>query len=411
MAYGSARLQRWTVWGLAAAVLTGGCDVVLTAAPDPGDLLDAPLAGLSPVEAAAFALGDERFEERFAPSMGLGPIFNNVSCASCHGGDGRGRPQPEFSNIVQRLDGAHAVVLGEASATLERRAIPGAEPETAPPGAALSQRLPPPVFGLGLIEAIPEAAIVANADPDDANGDGISGRPHWVTPAPWVPPTEVGAGPGARLGRFTRKARVSSILEQVADAYHKDMGITSDFLAVENDNRRATVPTHVADRIVDPEIPAEVVQQVVFYIRTLAPPAPGPMNARRREGEQRFHEIGCASCHVPELHTGAHAIAALANQPVGLYSDLLLHDMGDALADGVGDGDASPHEWRTAPLWGLRVMRDFLDGEAFLLHDGRARSVEDAILLHGGEAASARDRFSALAPDARAALLDFVESR
>jgi CxxC motif-containing protein (DUF1111 family) len=393
------------------AIGTAACDAVLTAAPDAGDVLDGPVDGLTPAEAAAFALGDERFEERFSAAMGLGPIFNNLSCASCHGGDGRGRLQAEFSNVVQRMDGAHAEALGEGSATVERRAIPGAEPETAPAGAALSHRLPPPVFGLGLIEAIPEATILALADPDDADGDGVSGRAHIVAAAPWVPPTEPGSGPGPRLGRFTRKARVSSILEQVADAYHKDMGITSDFLAVENENRRASVPTVAADRVPDPEIPAEVVQQVVFYVRTLAPPAPGEMTPRRVEGEATFHAIGCATCHVPELHTGTSPVAALANRPVRLYSDLLLHDLGEALADGVADGDASPREWRTAPLWGLRVMRDFLDGEAFLLHDGRARTVEEAILLHGGEAAGARGRFTGLAAAAKAALLDFVESR
>jgi CxxC motif-containing protein (DUF1111 family) len=189
------------------------------------------------------------------------------------------------------------------------------------------------------------------------------------------------------------------------------MGITSDFLPAENENRRASVPTLASDRVVDPEIPAEVVQQVAFYVRTLAPPAPGEMTARRVEGEAIFGDIGCASCHVPELRTGPSAVSALANRSVALYSDLLLHDLGEALSDGVADGGAGPREWRTAPLWGLRVMRDFLDGEAFLLHDGRARSVEEAILLHGGEAAAARDRFAALPPAARGALLDFVESR
>ncbi|MGH7505223.1 MAG: di-heme oxidoredictase family protein, partial [Longimicrobiales bacterium] len=304
--------------GLSAGLAS--CDLVLTEAPDAADVLDGPVAGLTLAESRAFALGDERFEESFAASLGLGPIFNNVSCASCHSGDGRGRPQPEFSNVVLRMDAEVAVALGEGSATLERRAIPGAEPEEASAGAALSRRLPPPVFGLGLIEAIPVATILALADPEDADGDGVSGRPHWVTAAPWVPPAEVGAGPGPQLGRFTRKARVSSILEQVADAYHKDMGITSDFLPAENDNRRAVVPTLAMDGVADPEIPAEVVQQVAFYVRTLAPPAAGPMTARRQEGRAVFTRIGCAACHVPELRTGAHRVAALAGRPVQLYS-------------------------------------------------------------------------------------------
>ncbi|MGH7507726.1 MAG: di-heme oxidoredictase family protein, partial [Longimicrobiales bacterium] len=176
-------------------------------------------------------------------------------------------------------------------------------------------------------------------------------------------------------------------------------------------NRMASTPTLAFDRAPDPELTAEQIQQVVFYVRTLAPPAAGPMTARRQAGETVFAQIGCATCHVPEVRTGPHRVAALADRPVRLYSDLLLHDLGEVLADGVRDADAAAGEWRTAPLWGLRVMRDFLDGEAFLLHDGRARSVEEAILLHGGEAQNARDRFAALPAEARAALLDFVESR
>jgi CxxC motif-containing protein (DUF1111 family) len=149
----------------------------------------------------------------------------------------------------------------------------------------------------------------------------------------------------------------------------------------------------------------------VAYLRLLAPPAPGESTARREQGRALFSSIRCASCHVPALHTGPSATPALANQEVTLYSDLLLHDMGDALADYRPDGGADGREWRTTPLWGLRIMRDFLNGEVFLLHDGRARSVEEAIRLHGGEAQAARDAFEALTADERAALLDFVESR
>jgi CxxC motif-containing protein (DUF1111 family) len=397
---------------LALALPAVGCDALLTAAPDPADVLDGPVDGLTSAELAAFALGDAQFERRFSPAAGLGPIFNNVSCAGCHSGDGRGRAEPEAFNIVMRVNLAEqGGGYDFDSPEIQRRALPGAEPEQVPVGVPISRRLPPPVFGLGLIEAIPEAAILAHADAADADGDGISGRPHWVTPAPWVPTTEPGAGAGPRLGRFTRTARVSTIFEQVTDAYHKDMGITSEFLAFENVNRMASTPTLAFDRAPDPEVTAEAIQQVVFYVRTLAPPAPGELTPRRREGEALFGSIGCAACHVPELRTGAHRVAALSNRPVALYSDLLLHDMGEELSDGVPEGDASAREWRTAPLWGLRVMRDFLDGDAFLMHDGRARSVEEAILLHGGEASASRAAFAALDAAGRAALLDFVESR
>jgi CxxC motif-containing protein (DUF1111 family) len=280
-----------------------------------------------------------------------------------------------------------------------------------PEGVAVSVRLPPPVFGVGLIEAVPASAILARADPDDLDGDGISGRANVVTSPDFVPPGEPGGGAGPKLGRFGRKAQVSNLLQQVLEAYLQDIGVTSDFLPIENRNPLSSVPVEAADRASDPEIPASVVQATTHYIRTLAPPAPGAMTPQREEGRQLFEGIGCASCHVPTLRTGPHPIQALADTDVTLYSDLLLHDMGDALADGRPDGDASGREWRTTPLWGLRLMRRFLDGDAFLLHDGRARSVEEAILLHGGEGQGARDAFAALTDAQRAALLDFVESR
>ena len=191
----------------------------------------------------------------------------------------------------------------------------------------------------------------------------------------------------------------------------KDIGITTDFLPVENRNPLASRATEAADRVTDPELSAAEVRAVLAYLRLLAPPAAGTLTPRRQRGEEIFGEIGCTKCHVPELRTGRSSIAALSNQPVRLYSDLLLHDMGDELADGRPDGDASGREWRTAPLWGLRIMRRFLNGDAFLLHDGSAQSVEEAILRHGGEAAASRDAFARLAADARDALLDFVGSR
>jgi len=407
MGGGRNRLRR--VAGLALALGVAGCDAVFTAAPDPADVLDGAMEGLTLAEHAAFVAGDARFEERFTVRSGLGPIFNNVSCAGCHAGDGRGRPEPAFSNIVLRIDPGAGGLHG--SATIERRAIPGAEPEREPAGVAVSVRLPPPVFGMGLIEAIPVAEIVKRADPHDADGDDISGRAHWVDAAPWVPASEPGGGPGLQLGRFTRRARTSTIFEQVVDAYHKDMGITSEFLPFENPNLGASTPTVSFDGAAEPEVETGVVQQVVFYLRALAPPAPGAMTEVRQRGEVLFREIGCAACHTPEMRTGPHAVAALSNRVVRLYSDLLLHDLGDATGDGVPDKDATGNEWRTAPLWGLRVMRDFLGGSAFLMHDGSARTVEEAIRMHGGEAAGVRSRFDRLSPADRVALLDFVESR
>jgi CxxC motif-containing protein (DUF1111 family) len=294
---------------------------------------------------------------------------------------------------------------------LQSRAIAGAVPETLPDGYAASPRLPPPVFGVGLIEAIPEAEILSREDPHDADGDGISGRANRVPVPDWVPYTEPGAASGVALGRFSRKAQVSTLLQQVTEAFHQDMGITSDFLPFENVNPLSGADTRSADRAPDPEVGEAAVRAVLDYVRFLAPPRPGEVTGERVRGEQLFHEVGCAACHTPMMRTGPHTAEALAFQEVRLYSDLLLHDLGDALADGRPDAGADGREWRTAPLWGLRVMRDFLGGDAFLMHDGRARSVEEAVRLHGGEAEGARRRFDALSESDRRALLAFVESR
>jgi CxxC motif-containing protein (DUF1111 family) len=381
--------------------------VLTTEAPDDADLLDAPFPFLTGPELAAFARGDAEFGRAFAPATGLGPIFNNVSCASCHSGDGRGRPE----NILVRfsMGGQPAYELGGPQ--LQVRSLPGAVAERLPAGAEVSLRLPPPVFGVGLIEAIPAAAILAHADPDDADGDGISGRANMVVPPEWVVYTEPGGGATEQLGRFSRKAQVTSLVQQTVEAYHQDMGITSDFITVENVNPMADAATRAADRVADPEVPASTVMSVVNYLRMLAPPAPGGMTARRERGRELFGTIGCATCHVPEYRTGPGPLASLADRPVLLYSDLLLHDMGGELADHRPDGQANGTEWRTTPLWGLRVMREFLNGDVFLLHDGRARTIEEAIEYHGGEGAMSRAALRSLSAEDRSALVDFVGSR
>ena len=383
------------------------CKDILTETPSPADVFDAPVEGLNQAELAAFARGDAEFSRRFAPNTGLGTIFNNTSCFSCHSGDGRGR----LENSLQRIGSSSDDFLGHLGGPqIQDKAIAGADFERVPEGVPVSVRLPPPVFGAGLIEAIPVAAILALADPADANGDGISGRPNIVNSAAFVPAGEPGSG-HSQLGRFGRKAQTSSLIQQVIEAYLQDIGVTSDFLPHENRNPLSSVPVEAVDRVTDPEIPASTVMSTLHYVRTLAPAAPGAMTPQREEGLKLFSSMGCASCHVPSLKTGPHQINGLANRDVVLYSDLLLHDMGDELADNRPDGIATGREWRTTPLWGLRLMRQFLNGDAFLLHDGRARSVEEAILLHGGEAKRARDNFAGAPAQSRAALLDFVESR
>jgi CxxC motif-containing protein (DUF1111 family) len=402
------RLVARTLWRGVLCVGLSGCADLVTDAPTDGDVFDAAVPGLTPTELAAFVRGDVEFARRFAPSTGLGPIFNNVSCASCHSGDGRGR----LSNSLQRIGtAANDMLRPLGGPQIQDKAIAGALAEQLPAGVPVSLRLPPPVFGAGLIDAITAETILSRADADDRDGDGISGRPNWVTPADYTLPTSTTNASGQRIGRFGRKAQTSSILEQTVEAYHQDMGITSDFRPRENGNPLSSVPVDAADQVIDPEIPPATVLAVVHYLRTLAPPRAGADNDQRREGRALFATVGCTGCHVTTLQTGSSDIAALSNQSVELYSDLLLHDMGDALADNRPDGGATGSEWRTTPLWGVRLMRQFLDGRALLMHDGRARTVEEAVTMHGGEAKRARDAFVALTPAQRRALIDFVESR
>ena len=265
---------------LAGAIVLTGCDAVLTGPPNDSDIMDGPLPGLSDEESRVFALGDAAFERSFSPAEGLGPIFNNTACAACHPGDGRGAPE----NILVRIGVAPDLDRSVGGPQIQDQAIQGAVAEVIPPGVLLSHRLPPPVFGVELIEAIRQETILALADPDDADQDGISGRPNWVEAADWVPASEIGGGPGPRLGRFSRKAQVSSLLQQVVEAYHQDMGITTDFLPVENSNPQAGLNTRAADRAADPEVPVTEVEAVLEYVRMLAPPAPGAMTPGREQG-------------------------------------------------------------------------------------------------------------------------------
>ena len=381
------------------------CDRLTTAPADVADVFDAPLPGLTRAEAAAFARGDEEFERRFAPSEGLGPIFNNASCASCHSGDGRGI----LDNVLQRIGSdADDLLRAVGGPQIQDKAIVGAVPESAPAGAAVSLRLPPPAFGVGLIEAIPDATILALADPADADADGISGRPNIVSVADYVLAATGSPSAVNTIGRFGRKAQVADLLQQVTEAYHQDMGITSDFLPVENVNPLARQVGNAADRVIDPELPASTVLAVTTYVRLLAPPAPGELTPEAMEGRDLFASVGCARCHVPELTTGANSIAALSNKPVRLFSDLLLHDMGDDLADNRPDHQATGREWKTPPLWGMRLVPRFLNGQMLLMHDGRARTIEEAISLHGGEGSGARTRFGGLTPAQRRALVAYV---
>jgi len=404
------RGRGWTIAAIAFCVLGAlplGCGELLTTEPAPGERFDQPTEGLDNGELGDFQDGQVQFRRAFTIAEGLGPIFNNVACASCHSGDGRGRPE----NILVRFSRGTDLAVDIGGPQIQNKAIPGAEPELLPAGVDVSLRMPPPVFGVGLIEALPESVILIHEDPGDADGDGISGRVNWVTPAAYVPATEPGGGPAPRVGRFGRKAQVSALLQQTVEAYHQDMGVTSAGRPSENVNPLASRVVPDLDPASDPEVPSNQVNDVMQYMRMLAPPSPGERTAGRDRGEALFTSARCAACHVPSMRSGPHEIEALSDRDVKLYSDLLLHDLGDALADNRPDGSADGREWRTAPLWGLRIAREFLNGQLFLLHDGRAHTVVEAIQLHGGEAAAARDAFLAMPAEDRADVVDFVESR
>jgi CxxC motif-containing protein (DUF1111 family) len=389
-----------------------------------------PAPALTEAELELHLQGDAAFEATFvtAPAPvhpGLGPLFNNVSCNACHLRDGRGMPVvgggPLRSHMLVRVSTAAGEPLPGVGSQLQDQAIYGVEPEAdvaitwqeeagaygdgteyrlrrpilavtlaggeaLPPGTLTSLRQAPPVFGRGLLEAIPEEAILARADPGDADGDGVSGRPNRV-------PDVVNGGEA--LGRFGLKANTASLFEQAAAAYRNDIGVTTSVFPEEGGLH---------------ELDDGTLEAAVFYTQTLAVPARVDLDDPTvRSGEALFRRFGCAACHVPNQRTGPHAIAALANRDIQPFTDLLLHDLGDGLADGRPDHLADGREWRTAPLWGLGLVQVVLPGAA-LLHDGRARTIAEAILWHGGEAEASREEFRTAPTAERDSLLRFLQS-
>jgi CxxC motif-containing protein (DUF1111 family) len=269
----------------------------------------------------------------------------------------------------------------------------------------VSPRVAPPMIGLGLLEAVPAEAVLAAADPDDADGDGISGRPNLV------PDPSTGT---VSLGRFGWKAGKPSVTAQTVAALHQDLGLTSPGAPVPD------CPPAQADCAAAPsgapgpggvEVDGDTVATLAFYSRTLA--VPGRRDRGSPEvgrGRELFGRIGCAACHRPRWETAADAeLPALAGRVIEPYTDLLVHDLGEGLADGGTEYLAGGREWRTPPLWGIGLTRAVAPGAGYL-HDGRARTLAEAILWHGGEAAAARERFRTMPAQDRAALLAFLES-
>jgi CxxC motif-containing protein (DUF1111 family) len=257
--------------------------------------------------------------------------------------------------------------------------------ETLPPNTRYSYRIAPPLVGLGLLEAIPEADLRALADPDDSDGDGISGRLNVV----WDPVDQASV-----VGRFGWKANTSRLLIQVPGAFVNDMGLTS-YVFPEPDGNR-----DVNDQQLD---------DTVFFASTIAVPAAAPRDDDAWRGRELFRDFGCEGCHVPAYTTGDAAIAELAHQRIHPYTDLLLHDMGDRLTDARPDFLAEGVEWRTPALWGIGLANE-INPFATYLHDGRARSLEEAILWHGGEAMQAREAFRMASAADRRALIAFLDT-
>lgn len=401
-----------------------------------------PIDGLDAPQAASFRKGSGIFRQAWliGPSqdhpdlVGLGPLYNRLSCIACHVKNGRGAA-PDSENGVARtmvarlsVEGTDAHggprahphygaqlnpegvpgVAGEGQAvvayeefdlalsegehaTLRRPALAFRDLAYGPLGAATktSLRNAPPVFGLGLLEAVPEAEILAGA-----------GKANFV----W----SIEAAKKA-LGRFGLKANQPSLKQQIANAFAEDIGIISSLFPAESCAASQSDCLHAAST--RPELTSAQLDAVVDYIRALAPPARRNLDDPRiGEGDALFHALGCATCHRDTLHIGVFpAQPALNGGEIHPYTDLLLHDMGDGLADGREDYDAGPRDWRTPPLWGLGLAGKAGDGANFL-HDGRARTVTEAILWHGGEAQSAANSFRTLSKPQRDALLAFLHS-
>ena len=382
--------------------ILAGCKKLLPQPKDDSELLDGPVEGLTGEQHAQFLRGDAAFnDEVFTPETGLGPLFVSTRCGSCHAGDGKGHP---FSTLTRfgQTDTTGNLFMHVGGHQLQHRAIAGFTPEYVPAGATFTAFTPPANTGLGFIEAVPDAEILAWADQHDENGDGISGRPARVTLPQYVSPRPGAISVnGKYIGRFGKKSAVYSLLQQTAGAYNQDMGITSSYEPYDT----------YGGLELDPEVTNQTVQDVVFYLQTLkAPPVRSQNDPDVVTGGQLFNSLQCAGCHRPEMKTGPSTIAPLAFKTIRPYTDLLLHDMGEGLNDGYAEGGAMATEWRTPALWGLGLSKASQGGSYFLLHDGRAHSLEAAIEAHGGEAAASRAAWSKLNSTERQRLIKFLES-
>jgi len=376
-----------------------------------------PLSGLTDKQLARFEAGKEAFEHEFTPATGLGPVFNGQSCAECHGEPATGGASTikgtRFRNLGSLNFAVGLVTQGSGSPHVQSRSVadefpeqvPGCDlaPETVPDNAlAQTQRVTPPLFGFGLLEAIPDSTLRKNGRQSARSESSITGRPGILLPGGINDLSQL----GRLVGRIGARGFVADIFSFTQGAYRTEMGISTPHPIL-------SLPIRPHGRATPPEcrpfrgtaVPLAEVRQTVDFQRLLAPPPRGPITAEVERGEEVFSQLNCTGCHTPTLQTGNHRIEALANREVPLYSDLLLHDMGEALADRAPEGLGTNREWRTTPLWGVGGV------PKQLIHDGRAgRNFTKAIELHGGEAAPSRERFHRLSTDDQKALIRFLES-
>lgn len=424
--------------------LSGGATTIFSSG---ADAYSYPLANLDAKGVAEHLIADKLFSQQFvtAPAAkfgGLGPVFNQNSCVSCHTRNGRGSVPTALGDnttgLLLRLsiDGVNSfggpLAVPEFGTQLQTKAIYSGTPEgqlaysevqeiikfldgevvmlTKPTYSIASSYLPlsipiltsarqaPAIFGLGLLEAINESDILSQEDISDADGNGISGKANMV----W----DIIKGRNV-LGRFGWKANNPTAHQQAADAAFQDMGLTNSFFREEQCNGQANCNIGLQ---ADLDIHDTIVNMMAFYFQTVAVPA--ARNITHPEylaGKKLFTKIGCASCHKPSYTTGIHSITALSNQKIFPYTDLLLHDMGEGLADNRPDFKATGMEWRTPPLWGIGLAQ-IVNPNAGFLHDGRAKTLEEAILWHGGEAENVKISYTRLTKKEREQLLYFLKS-
>lgn len=377
------------------------CETSYGPVPEDDKTLDGTVEGISGAELSQFLRGDVAVNEVFTRETGLGSTFVGTSCINCHAGDGKGHPFTTLTRFGQ-IDERGNLFLNQGGPQLQNRALPGFLPEQIPAGATFSKFMPPAFTGLGFLEAVRDADLLAMADPDDNDGDGISGTVNWITiPDYIIPPVDAVSQAGKHIGRFGKKASTFSLFQQTITAYHEDIGITSVFNPID----------HYSGLEIDTEITTNKINDVTFYLHTLKAPIQrnqsDPIVVR---GKVVFGQINCTGCHKSSLTTGYSPIKALSYQTIFPYTDLLLHDMGNSLDDGYTEGSAKTYEWRTPPLWGTGLSGNSQGGNYFLMHDGRARSIEEAILMHGGEAAGSKEGFQNLTQEDKKALIKFIES-